>query len=184
MPPVRRAKKVSRSRASSAKSERKPLEIPTDQNEETVRDFIWNVASIHTYLDDIHQIWANLLGVTEPQWLILMAIDELDSGNGVPGTQISAKVHIHPAFVTTQTQSLAKAGLVTRIPSTTDARFVMMSLTDKAREDIAKLSTQRRALNDFIFGGLDGEMLRGITDKLMVIKNNAEKAARRLALED
>lgn len=184
MPPVKRAPKVGTSHASTAKTGKKAVAISAEHNEEVVRKFIWNVVSIHTHLEDIHQIWANLLGVSEPQWRILLAIDELDNGNGVPGTGISAKVHIHAAYVTIQTKSLEKAGFVRRITSTADARFVLMSLTDKARAEIAKLSMQRTALNDSIFAGLDDQALRDITDRLTVIKNNAEKAARRLAIEN
>src|SRR6266566_279468 len=48
-----------------------------------ITDFIWNVVEIHSQLEDIHTSWAELLGITEPQWLILMAITELDEGRGV-----------------------------------------------------------------------------------------------------
>jgi len=142
------------------------------------------VFSIRAHLDDIHQIWAKLLGVSEPQWLILLAIDELDSGEGVPGTKIAAKLHIHPVFVTTQTKSLEKAGFVTRKTSAVDARFVLMSLTSKARAEFAKLSAQRRALNESLFVGLDDQAFQVVTDKLTEIMKNAERAARRLSAED
>jgi DNA-binding MarR family transcriptional regulator len=180
----RRTTKVGAPHASSVKTQKQVRTASVRYNEETVRRFIWSVFSIHTYLDDIHQIWANLLGVSEPQWLILLAIDELDGGEGVPGTKISAKIHIHPTFVTTQTKSLEKAGFVTRITSATDARYVLMSLTSKARAEIAKLSAQRQALNESIFAGLDDCELQSVTDTLARIMKNAEKAARRLSVED
>ncbi|KAH2776380.1 hypothetical protein KXW38_000372, partial [Aspergillus fumigatus] len=47
-----------------------------------ITDFIWNIVEIHSQLEDIHTSWAGLLGITEPQWLILMAITELDQGRG------------------------------------------------------------------------------------------------------
>ncbi|MFZ2156668.1 MAG: MarR family winged helix-turn-helix transcriptional regulator [Bradyrhizobium sp.] len=178
----RRATKSGASRSAGTQNEARTPSIK--HHDETVRRFIWSVFSIRTHLDDIHQIWANLLGVSEPQWLILLAIDELDSGEGVPGTKIAAKLHIHPVFVTTQTKSLEKAGFVTRITSAVDARFVLMSLTSKARTEIAKLSAQRRALNESLFAGLDDQGLQDVTNKLTEIMKNAEKAARRLSAED
>lgn len=183
MPP-RRATKVGASPASSVKTQKGASASSDRYNEETVRRFIWSVFSIHAHLDDIHQIWAKLLGVSEAQWLILLAIDELDSGEGVPGTKISTKIRIHPTFVTTQTKSLEKAGFLTRTTSATDARFVLMSLTAKARAEIAKLSVQRDALNESIFAGLDDHALQDVTDRLTGIMKNAEKAARRLSAED
>lgn len=179
----RRSTKIGKSHSRSVETQKEAGGSSIRHNEETIRSFIWNVFSIHSYLDDIHQIWANLLGVSEPQWLILLAIDELDSGEGVPGTKIAAKLHIHPVLVTTQTKSLEKAGFVTRTTSTTDARFVLMSLTAKARSEIANLSAQRQALHESLFAGLDDQGLRDVTKKLMEIVKNAERAARRLSAE-
>jgi MarR family transcriptional regulator, organic hydroperoxide resistance regulator len=69
-----------------------------------ITDFIWNVVEIHSQLEDIHTSWAGLLGITEPQWLILMAITELDQGRGVAGIDIANKLRVHPAFVTNQSR--------------------------------------------------------------------------------
>lgn len=59
-----------------------------------------------------------------------------------------------------------------------------MSLTSKARAEIAKLSERRRALNESIFAGLDDRGLLDVTNTLTEIMKNAERAARRLSAED
>lgn len=183
MPP-RRPTKVGTPHARTTKTQR-DARVPTDgHNEEAIRRFLLNIFSIHACFDEIHQVWAKLVGLSEAQWLILLAIDELDTGEGVPGIKICAKLHIHPTFVTTQTKGLEKAGFVTRIASPTDARFVLMSLTDKARAEIAKLSERRRALNESIFAGLDDPTLQEITERLTEIMKNAERAARVLSAEN
>lgn len=181
----RRRNKASASRPPSSVKTQKDVHAPNVRhNEETIRRFVGGLFAIHAHLDDIHKVWAKLLGVSEPQWLILLAVDELDNGEGVPGNKISAKVHIHPAFVTTQTKMLEKAGFLTRVVSANDARFVLMSLTSKARAEIAKLSERRHALNESIFAGLDDRGLLEVTDTLTEIMKNAERAARRLSAED
>lgn len=181
--PRRRPTKAGASHTRAAKTQTE-VGVPTiGHGEETIRRFLSNIFSIHACFDEIHQIWAGLIGLSEAQWLILLAIDELDGGEGVPGIEICAKLRIHPTFVTLQTKSLEKAGFITRTASTADARFVLMSLTSKARAEIAKLSAQRRSLNESVFAGLDDRTLRGITDRLTEIMKNAEKAARRLSAE-
>ena len=85
-----------------------------------ITDFIWNVVEIHSQLEDIHTSWAGLLGITEPQWLILMAITELDQGRGVAGIDIANKLRVHPAFVTNQTKALEKGGFLSRRPAADD----------------------------------------------------------------
>jgi MarR family transcriptional regulator, organic hydroperoxide resistance regulator len=148
-----------------------------------LRDFIWHIVDIHAQLEEIHKAWAELLGISEPQWLILMAIDELDSGNGVSGVDVSNKLRIHPAFVTNQTKSLEKAGLLAREPSPDDGRFVLMSLTAKARSDIAKLSKKRQALSATIIGSLDERSLNDLNAKLGTITKNARIASQKLAID-
>lgn len=148
-----------------------------------ITDFIWNVVEIHSQLEDIHTSWAGLLGITEPQWLILMAITELDEGQGVAGIDIANKLRVHPAFVTNQTKTLEKNGFLSRRPAADDARFVLMSLTAKATADIEKLSKRKLALNSTMFNDLDEKAMTTLNATLATIAKNARLAARLLAID-
>jgi DNA-binding MarR family transcriptional regulator len=147
-----------------------------------IKDFLWNIVEIHSQLEEIHKSWAELLGITEPQWLILLAIDELDGGRGVSGVDVAGKLRIHPAFVTNQTKTLEKAGLLAREPSPDDARFILMSLTQKAHAEIAKLSKKRQALNLTMFGNLDERSLAELNTTLSSIAKNSRLAYQKLAI--
>ncbi|MCK1383606.1 MarR family transcriptional regulator [Bradyrhizobium sp. 21] len=146
-------------------------------------DFIWNIIEIHSQLEDIHTSWAELLGITEPQWLILMAITELDEGRGVAGIDIANKLRVHPAFVTNQTKTLEKGGFLSRRPGADDARFVLMALTAKATTEIEKLSKRKLALNSTMFNDLDEKALADMNATLATIAKNARLAARLLAID-
>ncbi|MFG3594739.1 MarR family winged helix-turn-helix transcriptional regulator [Bradyrhizobium sp. RDI18] len=145
-----------------------------------VRDFIWNIVEIHSQLEEIHKSWAQLLGLTEPQWLILMAIDELDEGRGVSGIAVAGKLRIHPAFVTNQTKKLETMEFLAREPSLDDARFVQMSLTQKACAEISKLSIKREALNSTLLDGLDEASLDYLNKRLTSIAKNSRLASQKL----
>lgn len=148
-----------------------------------IKDFIWNVVEIHTQLEEIHKSWAELLGITEPQWLILMAVEELDEGSGVAGIDVANKLRIHPAFVTNQTKSLEKNGFLSRAPRADDARYVLMSLTTKAQTEIAKLSKRKLALNSTMFNEFDEKSLTQLNTALATIAKNARLASRLLAID-
>jgi DNA-binding MarR family transcriptional regulator len=148
-----------------------------------ITDFIWNVVEINSQLEDFHTSWAELLGITEPLWLILMAITELDGGRGVAGTDIANKLRVHPAFVTNQTKALEKSGFLSRRPGADDARFVLMSLTAKATTEIEKLSKRKLVLNSTIFNDLDEKTLADLNALLATIAKNARLAARLLAID-
>lgn len=153
-----------------------------EQTDKAVRDFIWNIVEIHSQLEEIHKGWAQLLGITEPQWLILMAIDELDEGRGVSGIAVANKLRIHPAFVTNQTKRLETLEFLTRVPSPDDGRYVQMSLTQKARSEIAKLSIKRQGLNATLFDGLDGASIDYINKRLSLLAKNSRLASQKLSI--
>lgn len=154
----------------------------TEQLDRAIRDFIWNMLEIHSQLEEIHKSWAQLLGITEPQWLILMAVDELDDGRGVSGIAVAKKLRIHPAFVTNQTKKLEMMELLVRAPSPDDARFVQMSLTQKARAEIDKLSIKRQALNLMMFDGLDEASVHYLNQRLASIAKNSRLASQKLSI--
>lgn len=153
-----------------------------EQLDRAFRDFIWNIVEIHSQLEEIHKGWAQILGITEAQWLILMAIDELDEGRGVSGIGVANKLRIHPAFVTNQTKKLEQMELLARVTSPDDARFLQMSLTPKARAEITKLSIKREALNSTMFGGLDGVSLAYLNKRLNSIGKNSRLASQKLSI--
>lgn len=153
-----------------------------DQLDRAVRDFIWNIVEIHSQLEEIHKSWAEMMGITEPQWLILMAIDELDQGRGVSGVAVANKLRIHPAFVTNQTKRLENMELLTRVISSDDARFLQISLTQKARAEIMNLSVKRQALNSTMFAGLDEASLDYLNKRLTAIGRNSRLASQKLSI--
>lgn len=153
-----------------------------DQVHRDVTDFIWNIVEIHSQLEQIHKSWAQILGITEPQWLILMAVDELDEGRGVSGVAVATKLRIHPAFVTNQTKKLEQLELLVRVTSPEDARFLQISLTQKARIEIKNLSLKRQSVNSTMFGELDQESLRYLNRRLASIARNSRLASQKLSI--
>ena len=105
---------------------------PSDaaKNQEVIKRFTWEVASINVYLQELRYFWAKALGISGPQWMILTALADLDQGEGVPVKVVSKMLHVDPSFVTTQSKLLEKKGFMRRKTSVDDARIVQMSLTD------------------------------------------------------
>lgn len=153
------------------------------RNQEVVRQFLWDIASINIHLEEIRHFWARELGISGPQWMILMAVGDLDAGNGVPVKDVSAMLHVDPSFVTTQSKMLEKNGFMRRVPSRQDARVVLMSLSDKASKKIALLASRRDSLSNFVLADFDNEALKDISSQLGKLKTRLQKAAVMLAVE-
>ena len=155
----------------------------SSKNQDQVRSFMWEIASINVHLEELRRFWANALGISGPQWMILMALADLDKDDGVPVNVVSKLLHVDPSFVTTQSKVLEKKGFLRRKSSATDARVVQMSLTDKTQKLLTGLAEKQDALNDFIFQEFDHRELADFTRKLAAVKTRLEKARLKVALE-
>src|SRR3954452_13548329 len=94
------------------------------KNHDIARQFAWEIAAINVHLEEIRYFWAKALGISGPQWMILVALADLDQNDGVPVNVVSKKLHVDSSFVTTQSKLLEKKGFLRRKPSTEDARIV------------------------------------------------------------
>ncbi|WFU20606.1 MarR family transcriptional regulator [Bradyrhizobium sp. CB3481] len=153
------------------------------ESHEMVRRFKWEIRSINVYLEALRQVQANVVGITGPQWMIVMALADFDRENGVPVNVVSKLMHVDSSFVTTQSKLLEKKGLLRRKPSTSDARVVQMSLTDKAYKHLAGLAAQQDALDEFVFGEFDVRELTEFANRLAALRHRLEKARLKVALD-
>lgn len=145
------------------------------------RRFATTVAGVAVFLDEIRQFRAKSLGISGPQFALLMAVMDLEQGDGVSIRHVAKAVHVDPSFITTQSKLLEKKGLVRRQVDSHDARVVKLSLSDKAYKQIAGLAADERALNSFIFEELSVEDLEQLTSQLGDLQNRLEKATIKLA---
>jgi MarR family transcriptional regulator, organic hydroperoxide resistance regulator len=159
------------------------MDHSTKKNHDVIRRFTWEIAAINVHLEELRHFWARTLGVSGPQWMIVMALADLDQGEGVPVNAVSKMLHVDPSFVTTQSKLLEKKGFVRRKASTDDARIVNMSLSDKTYKHLASLASQQDALNEFIFAEFSAAEIKDLTDKLGALKKRLEKACMKAAVD-
>lgn len=148
---------------------------------DVARRFAATVASVAIFLDEIRQFRAKSLGISGPQFALLMAVMDLEQGEGVSIRHVAKAVHVDPSFITTQSKLLEKKGLIRRQVDSHDARVVKLSLSDKAYKQIAGLATGEQELNGFIFEETGSEALEQLTLQLGELQNRLEKATVKLA---
>ena len=153
------------------------------KNQDVIRRFTWVIASMSVHLEELRYFWGKALGISGPQWMILMALAEIDQDDGVPVNVVSKKLHVDSSFVTTQSKLLEKKGFIRRKTSTEDARIVQMSLTDKTYKHLAGLALQQKNLNEFIFAEFDDRKLAELTDKLAALQSRLEKACLKVVMD-
>ena len=155
----------------------------TIKNQDLIKRFTWAIAAIGVHLEELRYYWGKTLGISGPQWMILMTLAEMDRDDGVPVNVVSKKLHVDSSFVTTQSKLLEKKGFIRRKNSTEDGRIVQMSLTNKTTKLLASLAAQQEALNEFIFAEFDDRELAELTDRLAGLRNRLEKACLKVVLD-
>src|SRR5258707_15703987 len=153
------------------------------KNQDVIRRFGWVIASISVHLEELRYFWGKTLGISGPQWMILMAVAEIDQDDGVPVNVVSKKLHVDSSFVTTQSKLLEKKGFIRRKNSTEDGRIVQMSLTNKTTKLLASLASQQETLNEFIFAEFDDRELAELTDRLAGFPNRLHKSGLKAFLD-
>ncbi len=156
----------------------------TDKLQDAAERLAWEIASTSTRLEELRSIWAKMIGITGPQWMIMTVLANAEDRNvGLPVGAVSRALRVDQSFVVTQSKLLEKKNLLRRKSSTEDARVVNLSLTDHAKKQMANLSAQRRELNEFVYADLDLRELVQLAGKMDSIKNRLEKAIARISAD-
>ncbi|MBR0796098.1 MarR family transcriptional regulator [Bradyrhizobium jicamae] len=152
------------------------------ENLDIIKRFTLEISSINCHLEEVRQLWGKTLGISGPQWMILMAVSDLDKDGGVPVNVVSKLLHVDPSFVTTQSKILEQKELLLRAPSPFDARVVRLSLTDKTRKHLASLAEQYKTFRKCVFDEFSERELAEFTGKLATLNAKLEKACMSVAL--
>ncbi|MCH7696350.1 MAG: MarR family transcriptional regulator [Proteobacteria bacterium] len=100
-----------------------------------------------------------MIGITGPQWNILMAIDHLDEGGGVSVIEIANKLHVNSTFVIAQSKIMGKSGHLRRVTAKSDHRIVLVSLRQTTINKLNGFYKQRKQVNKMVFGHFFSERI-------------------------
>jgi DNA-binding MarR family transcriptional regulator len=155
---------------------RKIRQTARNTKEQTVTRLFRNILFVNDRLEQTRRCWAAVLGVSGPQFSIITTVADLDSGVGVSVKNVSAVLNVDPSFVTTQSKDLEQNGYLRRLTSEHDARVVLMSLSDKARQHIQNLLPLQDVLYEMIFAQFDEHALYVLADQLASLEGRLERA--------
>jgi DNA-binding MarR family transcriptional regulator len=133
-------------------------ELMADGTGERFRQLVSDLLTIAVRMDVVRGRFAELVGVTPPQYTILVTAAQME---GAPGgatvRAIADHMHVSGAFVTAETGKLARKGLLAKRPNPSDGRSVLVTLTAKGRKSLDAALPHIRAVNDVFFGKLGAE---------------------------
>jgi len=123
-------------------------------SDQRFRRLVYDLLTIASRMTMVREHLASRMGITAPQYSLMMAVGQFQGARGVGVTSLARVLHVSNAFVATESGKLAQAGLLTKRANPADRRGVLLSLTRAGRALIEKESGEIRAVNDVFFGAL------------------------------
>jgi DNA-binding MarR family transcriptional regulator len=148
------------------------------------RQLVYDLLTISVRMEAAREHLARRLGVSGPQYSVLMAIARFQGGHGVRVGTIAKALHVTSAFIATETGRLARLGLLSKAPNPKDRRGVLLALTPKGEAELAKLGPEIRAVNDEFFAPLDRPAFQALAATAATLVESSSKVERRLRALD
>ena len=136
-------------------------ELTADGTGERFRHLVNDLLTVAVRMDAVRARFAGLVGVTPPQYTILVTVAQLEGAlGGATVRGVADHMHVSGAFVTAETGKLAAKGLIAKRPNPADGRSVLVTLTRKGRKALDAALPHIRAVNDVFFGKLGADCER------------------------
>lgn len=133
-------------------------ELMADGTGERFRQLVNDLFTIAVRMDAVRARFSAMIGVSPPQYAILMTVAQLEgTAPGATVVAVAEHAHVSGAFVTAESGKLAGLKLLAKRPNPADGRSVLLSLTAKGRAAIEVALPNIRAVNDTFFGKLGAE---------------------------
>jgi len=162
-------------------------EILTNGSDEQFRRMVYALVQSVSRLLAFRDVFGRELGITPSQFTVLMAIAHCQDASGVAIRDIADHAAMAATHVTTEVGRLKRKGLISKRPSPSDGRSVLVSLSPEGRKSIERVMPLIRDINDILFEHLDPKSMVLIHDFAKRLIFNAELAmgeVRRRRLEN
>src|SRR6201987_3084943 len=118
------------------------------------RQLVYDLLTISVRMETVRTHLARRIGITGPQYSVLVAIAQFQSADGVSVGKVAEVLHVSGAFITAETKELDRLGFVMKAINPRDRRSVLLRLSPKGERQMIALSPAITAVNDKFFAPL------------------------------
>ena len=127
-------------------------------------------------LIDARKLLGAAMGVSSPQYNILMIVAEYDSQGGITVRDVAQRLHVSGAFVTIEASRLTKERLVRKRPNPKDKRSVLLHMTPEGGERIRQLIPSLQRFNNQLFQDVSKDEFQMMSSIVARLIANCEEA--------
>lgn len=151
-------------------------ELLVDGSDARFRKLVHGLFALATRHDAVRNGHANYIGLPGIQYTILITIGHLEADGPVTVKMIADHLHVSGSFITVQTGSLARRGLITKTRRADDRRHVSLVLTEEGRQLLDRLAPRQRRVNDVQFDGLSRDEFDNLLDLVERLIESSDQA--------
>jgi len=145
-------------------------ELLVNGRDDEFRAMVHAALAFTARLHAIRDGYAELVGLSGPQYTILVSIEHLQNDGDIGVKQLADHLSLSGTFVTTETKKLEEAGYVTKAKGQEDKRRVSLRTTPAGASLLRRLSEFQQQVNNVHFGSLTNdefEMMRKVMPELV-----------------
>jgi DNA-binding MarR family transcriptional regulator len=130
------------------------------KSDRAFRSLLYGFFTVATRLETIRRLLGARMGVTGPQYSIVIAIAELEGSSGVSVGRVADYLHVAPTFITAESGKLVRRGYIEKRSDPADRRISRLRITHKGRSALEALLPLLRQVNDACFDLESGEQFQ------------------------
>jgi DNA-binding MarR family transcriptional regulator len=116
-----------------------------------LRKLVYDFFTVGARIEDVRRHLGNRIGITGPQYSLMMAVAELQGTDGVSVGRVAEYLHVTGTFVTSESGKLSKKGFLRRSPDRQDKRLSLISIAPNGQEALDSLFPELQQINDVFF---------------------------------
>jgi MarR family transcriptional regulator, organic hydroperoxide resistance regulator len=144
------------------------------------RTLVNDLLTIASRMEDVRAFLGRRLGISGPQYSLLVAVAHLQGARGASVGTVAAAMHVSSAFVASESGKMARKGLLLKRPNPDDGRGVLISLAPAGRVKIDQIAAEIRAINNLFFGALDASAFLALSAAAAALVKGSSRAVHHL----
>lgn len=153
-----------------------PELLDKDKGDSDFRELIHNIFAFSSKIEAIRGEFGKIIDLTGIGFTALIATAYMRRTDTVYVKSLADHLHLSGAFITLQTNKLAKKGYLTKTKDPEDARRVQLDLTDLGYNALVNLAHIQQTVNDVLFADVNQDQFKTLVKTFALLANNGERA--------
>jgi DNA-binding MarR family transcriptional regulator len=120
-------------------------------SDHALRTLLYNLFTIGNRMEEVRRYLGSCIGISGPQFSLLMAVLELQGATGVSVGKIADYLHVAGTFVTVESAKLAQKGYLEKRTDPRDRRVSLLRVRPAGMDAINSLLPELQQINDTFF---------------------------------